>query len=169
MSGVKMQAEKSTNPYEINRRAKRKGITIEELQETEAETIRNIQEGKFFCRDCETWKEAEEDRPKNGWYCKECYSRRSRGNYDRLKQKSSRLLRVYGISMEEYNLMKEKQNGKCAICHIDEKELDRELAVDHCHTTGVVRGLLCSKCNLLLGQIQDNKETVKRMLAYLDI
>jgi hypothetical protein len=60
------------------------------------------------------------------------------------------------------------QDSKCAICarHID--ELPKTLDVDHCHTTGKVRGLLCGKCNMGIGYFQDNTKTINKALAYLE-
>ena len=67
----------------------------------------------------------------------------------------------------------EKQNFKCAICGKTETKLNprthqpRDLAVDHCHKTNKVRALLCSGCNLTLGHIDDNIDTLVRMIDYL--
>ncbi len=74
----------------------------------------------------------------------------------------------YKITLKTYNEMLIMQNSKCAICtrHID--ELPKTLDVDHCHTTGKVRGLLCGKCNMGIGYFQDNTETISRALTYLE-
>ena len=69
----------------------------------------------------------------------------------------------YGITLEQYNLIKESQEGCCKIC----KEKTDNLVVDHCHTTDKVRGLLCTHCNLGLGHFKDNPETIKASLLYL--
>jgi hypothetical protein len=70
----------------------------------------------------------------------------------------------YGITLEDYNSMFIKQGGKCAICfEMQEGSLD----VDHCHTTGKVRGLLCRKCNLAIGFIKDRKDLAIRISEYL--
>jgi hypothetical protein len=157
---------RSQHPYEIARRAKRKGITTEELTKLESETYNLIKHGNFLCTNCNTWKDILE-RPKNGWYCKECYATRTRNNYDLDKQRTYLLKKKYGITPEEYDKMLEDQNYSCYICHIHEDKLDRSLAVDHCHTTGKVRGLLCGSCNRFLGKINESIETVERMLEYL--
>ena len=80
--------------------------------------------------------------------------------------------RYYGISAEDYVRMFNKQNGKCAICHQPETSLDKNgnlkiLAVDHCHTTGKVRELLCYSCNSMLGQARDNIEVLSSGIDYL--
>jgi hypothetical protein len=61
-----------------------------------------------------------------------------------------------------------KQDGRCKICNIVQEELIKALAVDHCHTTGKVRGLLCRECNLMLGNANDNIENLKAAIAYLE-
>jgi hypothetical protein len=80
--------------------------------------------------------------------------------------------RYYGISAEDYVRMLNKQNGKCAICHQPETSLDKNgnvkiLAVDHCHTTGKVRELLCYSCNSMLGQARDNIDVLSSGIEYL--
>lgn len=71
----------------------------------------------------------------------------------------------YGITHEQYNILLESQNGRCAICR-SLPEKDRKLAVDHEHTTSRVRGLLCSKCNRGLGLFQDSPELLKEAARY---
>ena len=71
----------------------------------------------------------------------------------------------YGISKEEYEGVLEKQNGVCAICG---GVLTRKLSVDHDHSTGKFRGLLCTKCNLGLGCFNDDSSLLKRAMEYLD-
>lgn len=88
------------------------------------------------------------------------------------KQRQYSLKRYYGMSSSDYMSMFLQQEGKCAICRSPETEKDRHgnirvLAVDHCHTTGSVRGLLCYACNSMLGQAHDNQETLLAAVAYL--
>ncbi len=78
-------------------------------------------------------------------------------------QKHNDLNAKYGISIDEYNAMATKQNNRCAICLKEPKVL----YVDHCHKTGVIRGLLCNKCNLGLGRFDDDAELVQRAFKYL--
>jgi hypothetical protein len=61
--------------------------------------------------------------------------------------------------------MLELQQGKCAIC---EKSSDKHLFVDHCHTTGKIRGLLCQHCNTLLGMAFDDTNILLSAVAYLN-
>lgn len=66
----------------------------------------------------------------------------------------------------DYAALLERQGGACAICLTKPKK--KRLAVDHCHKTGQVRGLLCGQCNFALGAFQDNRETIQSAIAYLE-
>jgi hypothetical protein len=70
----------------------------------------------------------------------------------------------YGITYEEYLEMIQKQDGRCAICG----DVMNPPCVDHNHKTGVVRGMLCSHCNFALGQVRENVQILKNMIAYLE-
>lgn len=80
--------------------------------------------------------------------------------------------RTYGLTIEDYNLMLEKQNGKCLICNGQEihkaQGKRHNLSVDHCHATGKVRGLLCKSCNQALGLFKENIECLKKAISYLE-
>lgn len=69
----------------------------------------------------------------------------------------------YGISEEFYNNLQDRQNGFCAICGIK----PQRLYVDHCHYTKKIRGLLCLKCNSMLGFCNDNITTLNNAILYL--
>lgn len=82
------------------------------------------------------------------------------------------LKKRYNITQEEYNNLLVEQNNVCAICLQTEtskhKNGDvRSLSVDHCHVTGKVRGLLCNRCNRMLGQMEDNPTLIDRATKYL--
>ena len=81
--------------------------------------------------------------------------------------KNSFLKRFYGISLDDYNEMREAQLFSCLICKTHEKELARGLFVDHCHSTKKVRGLLCQHCNTLLGMAKDNPLILTDAIEYL--
>lgn len=127
--------------------------------------------------------------------CKECRKKASsvwaKANPDKVKQanldnrekrkkfysseegrRSSRkswLKKTYNLSIEEYEKLLVAQDGKCAICNEPEsKERWRCLAVDHCHTTGNIRQLLCWKCNSGLGLFNDNKQLLTNAIKYLE-
>jgi hypothetical protein len=83
-------------------------------------------------------------------------------------------LRGYGITPKEYNSLLAEQGGVCAICQKPETELGgkhkrlvRQLAVDHDHETGQVRGLLCRRCNTAIGFLGDDVAGLWRAIDYL--
>jgi hypothetical protein len=84
----------------------------------------------------------------------------------RRRQRVSRLRTTYGVSVEQFEQMEAAQGGVCAICSKPNKN-GWKLAVDHCHSTGVIRGLLCSSCNLAIGALGDTSEMLERAIAYL--
>lgn len=73
-----------------------------------------------------------------------------------------RTITDYGITEAEYGTMLESQGGCCKICRRDET-----LFIDHCHTEGHVRGLLCTQCNVALGMVRDDPTVLDRMKEYL--
>lgn len=84
------------------------------------------------------------------------------------RTKHNRLKATYGITLDEYKQKLLDQGGRCAICgkkHAD--SLERSLNVDHCHLTGAVRDLLCSRCNLAIGKFEDKIELLYAAIAYL--
>ncbi len=81
------------------------------------------------------------------------------------KKKQHALKSTYGISLEEYNKLLEDQEGKCSVCQHEPGQ--RALHVDHNHITGIVRGLLCSKCNVALGMVDESPELLMKLIDYL--
>lgn len=77
-------------------------------------------------------------------------------------------LRSYGITIQQYEEMEAAQEGKCAICKEPRSE-KRRLHTDHCHATQKVRGLLCTRCNLGLGQFNDKPELLRAAATYLEM
>lgn len=110
-----------------------------------------------------------------GYLCKPCANARAtkwnKENPHKLRIRS--IKKKYGLSFEKYEEMFKKQDGKCKICNQPEVDRDKNtqnikfLAVDHSHETGKVRGLLCRKCNISLGILNENIETLKNMIKYL--
>ena len=75
---------------------------------------------------------------------------------------------TYGITYDEYWAIYRAQNGVCAICE-RARGLKKKLSVDHCHATGMVRGLLCQKCNRdILGHLRDDVAAFYRAINYLE-
>jgi hypothetical protein len=102
--------------------------------------------------------------------CRACMKARRRRQYEQQGGKDyvyAQLLATrYGMTLEEYRERVAAQDGLCAICG-DEPERGR-LHVDHNHTTGAVRDLLCRPCNHALGNAQDDPARLRAMIAYLE-
>jgi hypothetical protein len=75
--------------------------------------------------------------------------------------------RNYGLTPDERDAMLAMQGGKCKICGQVEPDR-RSWAIDHCHDSGKIRGILCRSCNLALGLVRDDKGVLKAMIEYLD-
>lgn len=131
-----------------------------------------------YCGNCKTEKPVdsfgsdESRKDKKSIYCLQCradlariarYSKPERGRiYSRYRR--------YGITKEQYDELNIKQGGLCAICGTDKPGRNHStLYIDHNHSTGKVRGLLCCDCNLLLGQAKENIDTLKASIQYLEI
>lgn len=114
-------------------------------------------------------------------HCKKCH-RRMPSQHGEARRKASRdwyrrngmaRLRqtLYGLTPDEYDALMEKQAGVCAICGEPETQTyqgnPKCLAVDHCHDTGAVRGLLCSKCNVAIGMLNHDLGLLDRARVYL--
>lgn len=78
-----------------------------------------------------------------------------------------RRLRPYQLTVEEYHAMFARQNGVCQICK-NSNDDERNLCVDHDHATNRVRGLLCHRCNLVLGAVEDSTQLLDNMKMYLE-
>ncbi len=97
--------------------------------------------------------------------CKECRLRKRR-EYNRKYPERIRdtdLKAKYGMTIEDYNAMLARQNGKCAICGTSEEKL----VVDHNHTTDKVRELLCHLCNAMIGCAREDIAILTSAVAYL--
>lgn len=98
---------------------------------------------------------------------------KGKGMFQNLKDKEKHYnLKKYGIDHRDYDELLDKQNGVCAICLKPESKKHQSgkianLSVDHAHDTGKVRGLLCSKCNFAIGQLDDNPYLCEKAMIYL--
>lgn len=107
-------------------------------------------------------------------HCKTCNlqkqqdrKRRDPTIYERVERRSKLKLQ-YNLSLEDYDAMFKAQGSACAICKATTPGArTKHFHVDHCHKTGVVRGLLCHKCNRGIGLFDDNPNHVSQALAYL--
>ena len=114
--------------------------------------------------------------------CKSCVKDHNASSANKVKAKNKRwkaanpsnrknyeLKKNYGINLDQYNSMLLQQNNCCAICQKNQSELKQALNVDHCHTTGKVRGLLCENCNRGLGIFKDNTDLLISAVQYLSV
>lgn len=104
--------------------------------------------------------------------CAACVNERVKAWYDRTAGKATRnaqLKRNFGISQAEYDALLVAQGGVCAICLSGEPggRYGATFSVDHDHRTGVVRGLLCQRCNMALGQLEDDIGRLEAAITYL--
>ena len=103
--------------------------------------------------------------------CNTCRNTQQRANRD-LNGYRSQIKYKYGLSYEDYLNLLEKQNGICCGCknpfYIDKDSLSIP-CIDHNHITGKVRGILCKRCNLALGYVNDNPKTLSNLIEYLSI
>jgi hypothetical protein len=116
---------------------------------------------------------AYKDQEKKKIYCKKWKDEWKKNNPEKARSQAREreLRRKFGINLEQYNEILKKQNYKCAICNKKETMIIKgkivELAVDHNHDDGKIRGLLCSNCNNGLGRFFDNKELLLKAYDYL--
>ncbi len=94
---------------------------------------------------------------------KKTLKRRSNPELEAIRKRSQRLRSNYKLSICDYNDIYKSQKGCCKICFI---KLDK-LNIDHCHATGLVRGLLCHNCNLGLGNFKDSSRLLSIAIQYL--
>ena len=127
--------------------------------------------GYRVCSTCKVEKKYSEfNRHKNqphgfGYLCKGCLAKK----HDPVKARTKRIKKVFGITFDDYNRMLKSQNNRCAICNSTAtgNRRHKNLNVDHCHTTGKVRGLLCHGCNSGIGSMKDDVELLDKAIAYL--
>lgn len=109
------------------------------------------------------------------WRCTSCgivkplteYYRNKTGHRRECKicVRDKQLQKKYGVTLKWYTKKLKEQGGVCYICKIPSKNT---LAVDHNHSTGEARGLLCSNCNTALGLLKEDKTIIKNLISYID-
>jgi hypothetical protein len=147
------------------------------------------------CKICKKYKDISNFQPK-GYQCKECRAEKQRNywaalpyeikksrqaksesqkkyaekNPEKIKfmSRKSELKRKFNITIEDYENMLKVQNNVCAICE-NKCSTGNNLAVDHDHKSGQVRGLLCKNCNTSIGLLKENSDTLKKAINYLEI
>jgi hypothetical protein len=100
---------------------------------------------------------------------KDRIDQRAKEWYDNNKDRhtNTALLRKYGVTLEQYNLLRAQQGFCCAICNDHEDSVGKKMFVDHDHVTGKIRKLLCTKCNVGIGMLKDNPDIMERAAKYL--
>lgn len=105
-------------------------------------------------------------------FCKVCCNKERKARYDKNPDcwRDAHLMVRYGITQVDFNAMLEAQDNRCAVCgtadpgggaHV------KRFAVEHCHDTGVIRGLACNPCNTMLGGAKDSIQTLEAGIRYL--
>lgn len=132
--------------------------------------IKTSKDGKWKCSMCKEYKTPDNyynnknTTNKLDPQCKEC----RKTYYSTEKMNKYFIKSKYGMTVEEYDILSEKQGGVCAICGKPEPDQKRSrLCIDHDHETGKVRGLLCSQCNFALGNFNDDISSLLKAAEYL--
>ena len=116
------------------------------------------------------WKESRSSSEDRRQYMREWQRKSRAANPDYYLD--AKLQKKYGITLEWYREQLSKQNNVCAICKQPETAVIRgkviSMPVDHCHTTGKARGLICTTCNRGLGLFRDNIDIMKSAIQYLN-
>lgn len=95
------------------------------------------------------------------------YVERDRKRYSRM-HRINNMKRTYGLTVEQYNAIAKAQNYECKICGVEAwTQRHGKLHIDHCHSTKVVRGLLCYSCNVGIGHFKDSPNLLVAAAAYL--
>ena len=84
-----------------------------------------------------------------------------------LKLRKQTLKKGYGLTLDDFDRMLQEHNHVCAVCGKPES-FRENLTIDHCHTTGKIRGLLCTNCNSGIGKLGDTSVAVLKAVVYLE-
>lgn len=86
-----------------------------------------------------------------------------------LADRRRNLLKRYGLTLEQFDAILTSQGNTCAICQSPDPRHVTGWRVDHNHTTGKVRGILCNHCNVAIGQVGENADTLFKIAVYLKV
>ena len=121
---------------------------------------------RAYCKPCEVKSQNARERTPAGRAYKAAFDKKNRKvKPDRYR--NSDLKRTYGITLDQWNQMFEDQEKRCAICRSDTPSPPRHWETDHNHKTNKVRGVLCGKCNSILGYADDNPAVLINAAMYL--
>lgn len=112
------------------------------------------------CTRCKTERPLSEFHKKNGKPLPICGPCRNEEN-------RAYRIRSYGICEAQHDELLKKQGNRCAICRTDKPGGNGSFHIDHCHSSGKVRGLLCANCNMALGKFFDNTAFLQNAINYL--
>jgi hypothetical protein len=101
-----------------------------------------------------------------GVLCIGCARKQRSRNHQRIVT-GCRYRRLFNLTLKEYQALLKFQKGRCFTCG-ERPKRKRKLAVDHCHKTQLIRGLLCWRCNSVLGKVKDSIELLSSLMAYLN-
>lgn len=132
-------------------------------------------EGEQECRQCGETKPYseyywEQDKGRYKYRCRTCVGEKGRAYWrgaGSAMQRERQLAAKYGLTVAEFDAMLAAQGGGCAICSSAVNPDTNSLAVDHCHSTGKVRGILCGLCNKAIGLLRDDPLLLERAVIYL--
>lgn len=126
------------------------------------------------CSTCNALKPLDAFYPKwnritNSSKCKECLRAKQKAYRKNNPEKAKEigLKSSFGMTLTEYNMRFNAQNGCCAICEMHQSKLSRTLSVDHNHNTGEIRGLLCNTCNSGIGLLKEDIKIFRKAIKYL--
>lgn len=108
------------------------------------------------------WRESNSDGKYTAY--KQKRNERLKSTPEGITQRRNKTLKRYGLTNEKYKEILDSQGGACKIC---QRKQDKNFHVDHCHTTGEVRGLLCAQCNWFVGKIDRNPTVFENLKNYL--
>ena len=176
-SKCKQESDHSSSTTIWCRKCK-KEYNVEKYRRTRIQTEDHL-------KTCSKCKESKTHSPKSSW-CKDCSAKSKKEYISRNKDIISEKMKIkrkqcpnyarkhlykykYNITIEDYDRMLLEQNNCCAICKSEYSGRGNKIFdVDHCHTTGKVRGLLCVTCNFSLGGFKDSVENLMTAIEYLN-
>lgn len=126
---------------------------------------------KDFCKRGHNMSLSRKFRPNGDSYCYECKKLRTKtaraAHPERHREyyKTSSRKRLYGVSKDDYLALLMKSGNKCMIC--GSLPGKKALNIDHCHSTGEVRGLLCHGCNTAIGHMREDITMLESAIKYL--
>lgn len=136
---------------------------------TYCNTCRGRRERRELCSKCGKTRDGSHNS-----YCRACYQRYARDWAAKnpakavAKVRRTRLWEKFQITPEQWWEMYDKQKGKCAVCSTTEPRGMGRFHVDHDHATGKLRGLLCTNCNVALGQAKDDPKILRALASYVE-